>query len=121
MSTFITARVAGSRSKFALLMLTGGLGCAMAVGTAGAATADDGVPSQVVRYSTHALETDGGVQQLYARLVSAAKQVCPESPIRDLGANARTQQCRAQAIAHAIQHINNSQLAALYASTSKRG
>ena len=107
--------------KIALLMLTGGLGCAMAVGTAAAAPVDDGVPSQVVRYSTQTLQTDAGVQKLYARLVSAAKQVCPEASIRDLGADARVQQCRSQAIAQAIQRINNTQLAALYASSSKRG
>jgi UrcA family protein len=107
--------------KFALLMITGALGSALAVGTAAAATVDDGAPTQVVRYSSQTLETDGGVQQLYARLVNAAKQVCPDSPLKDLGASVRVQECRSQAIAHAIQHINNSQLAALYATTSKRG
>jgi len=121
MSTFITTRAAGSRSKFALLMLMGSLGCAMAVGTATAAAADNDVPSLVVRYSAETLATDSGVQLLYRRLLGAAKQVCPDELVRDLGAGARVKQCRAQAVARAIQQIGNSRLAALYATSSKSG
>ena len=121
MSTFITARAAGSRSKFALLMLTGGLGCAMVFGTASAATPDNDVPSIVVRYSSQALATDHGVQQLYGQIVRAARQVCPDANIRDLGARASVQQCRQQAVARAIHQIDSPELAALHATSSKRG
>lgn len=121
MSTSTTTRAAGSRFKFAFLMLAGGLACAATVGTAAAATPNLDVPTLVVHYSTQALETDHGVRQLYGRIVSAARQVCPDESIRDLGSSVRVQACRAQAVAHAIQLINNSQLAALYATSSQRG
>jgi UrcA family protein len=121
MSTFITARAAGSRLKFAMLMLTGGLGCAVAAGTASAATPDSDVPSVVIHYSNQTLATDQGVQQLYAQIVRAAKQVCPDATIRDLGARASVQQCRQQAVARAIHQIDSPELAALYATSSKRG
>jgi UrcA family protein len=121
MSTFTTTRAAGLRFRFALLMFTGGLGCGMAVGTAGAATAANDVPSLVVHYSAETLATDDGVQLLYRRIIGAAKQVCPDESVRDLGASARVKQCRAQAVARAIQLIGNSRLAALHATSSKSG
>jgi UrcA family protein len=121
MSTFITTRAVGSRFKFALLMLMGGLSCAMAVGTASAATVDSDVPSLVVRYNSQTLATDSGVQDLYRRIVRAAKQVCPEILGQDLRSYGRAQQCRAQAVANAINQINNSRLAALYATRLKSG
>jgi UrcA family protein len=121
MSTFITARTAASRSKFALLMLTGGLGCAMVFGTASAATPDNDLPSIVVRYTNQTLATDHGVQQLYSQIVRAARQVCPDAMIRDLAARAAVQQCRQQAVARAIHQIDSPELASLHAASSKRG
>jgi UrcA family protein len=121
MSTFVTTRAAGSRFKFALLMLAGSLGCAMTLGTASAATVDNDVPSLVVRYNSETLATEDGVQLLYRRIIGAANRVCPDESIRDLGAAARVRQCRAQAVARAVQHIGNSRLAALYATSSKSG
>src|SRR5271170_7472035 len=58
MSTSITARAAGSRRKFALLMLTGSLGCALGVGTAVAQTSDNDVPRIVLHYTAQTLATD---------------------------------------------------------------
>jgi UrcA family protein len=118
MNTSVAPRAAGSRFKFALAMLTGSLGFALA---AGAATVDNDVPSLVVRYDSQALSTDSGVQHLYRRILGAAEQVCPEENIRDLGANARVRACRAQAVAQAIQHIGNTRLATLYAASAKSG
>ena len=118
MSHFVTARAAGPRAKLALLMVAGGLGCALG---AGAANADTDAPSMVVRYSTEALTTDSGVQDLYRRIRFAAKQVCPESSPQDLKANEMAKVCRQQAVSRAIQKINNAQLAALHATSSKSG
>jgi UrcA family protein len=118
MSNSVILRAAGPRFKVALAVLTGSLGFALA---AGAVTVDNDVPSLAVRYDSQALTTDSGVQQLYRRILVAAKQVCPEESIRDLGANARVEACRAQAVAHAIQHIGNTRLATLYATSSKSG
>jgi UrcA family protein len=121
MSTFITARAAGSRLKFASLMLLGGLGCALGLGTATAQTSDNDVPRIVLHYSSQTLATDNGVQQLYHQIVRAAKQVCPDAGIHDLAAHASALQCRDLAVARAIHQIDSSELAALYATSSKRG
>lgn len=120
MSTFIAARAAGRRAKIGLLLL-GSLAGVMAAGAAGAATPGNDVPAVVVKYSDLSLTTQDGVNRLYRRLISAAKQVCPDAPIRDLGAASQTEQCRDQAIARAIRQIDNPQLAALHASHSKNG
>jgi UrcA family protein len=103
------------------MLLLGSLAGVMAAGTAGAATAGSDVPSVVVKYGDLTLGTDGGVNRLYRRIVSAAERVCPDSPIRDLGAQHQVDVCRKQAVARAIQHIDNSRLAALYAVRSKNG
>ena len=117
MSTFAGARTAGRRAKIGLLLL-GSLAGVMA---AGAATPGNDVPAVVVKYSDQSLATQDGVNQLYRRLMSAARQVCPEAPIRDLGAVRQSQQCRDEAVARAIRQIDNPQLAALHASRSKNG
>jgi UrcA family protein len=118
MSTSTTSHATGLRFKIASLMFTGGLALAM---TAGAAPMDNDAPSLVVRYDSQSLSTDMGVQQLYRRILGAAKQVCPDASIRDLSASARVQACRDKAVAHAIQHVDNTRLATLYASSSKSG
>jgi UrcA family protein len=107
------------RAGFALLLL-GGLAGVMAAGVAGAATSDD-LPSVVVKYSDLTLATDSGVNQLYRRIVFAAKQVCPDSSLRDLGLQRQVEACRNQAIARAVRQIDNSRLAALHASHGKNG
>jgi UrcA family protein len=118
MNTFIT-RAMGSRAKFTMLAL--GAACLAAMGSASAATVDSDAPSLVVHYSSATLATQAGVHTLYQRLVQASRQVCPDSSIRDLGADARVRQCRDQAIARAIREINNPQLAALYATSQRNG
>jgi UrcA family protein len=120
MSTVIPARAARSRFTLALLTLTGGLACAMAAGSASAANADSDVPRLVIHYSNRTLATESGVQDLYQRIVRAAREVCPDE-LPDLASHARVVKCREQAVARAIQEINNPELAALYATNSKRG
>jgi len=121
MSHFITARTPGSRFKFVLGVLAGSLAGAMGTGLASAATSDADVPSIVVRYSGQSLGTESGVQLLYHRIVVAARQVCPEETVRNLAAHAMAQQCRQQAIARAVQQINNPRLAAMHARNTKNG
>ncbi len=117
MSHFVTARAA----PLALLVAAGSLGCVLGAGVAGAETVNADAPSRVVRYSTEALTSNDGLQDLYRRIQFAAKQVCPASYSRDLHANDLVKACRQQAITNAIHQINNSQLAALHASSSKNG
>jgi UrcA family protein len=118
MIDFITARAAGSRAKFASLLL-GSLAGVMAVGAASAASPDSGLPTVVVKYSEQSLATDGGVNDLYRRITNAAKQVCPAASIREFRALRQVEECRDQAVARAIRQIDNSRLAALYAAHSK--
>jgi UrcA family protein len=107
-----------SQIKLASIVL-GGLAGLAAFGAANAATPDSGAPTLVVRYTEQSLATDSGVNQLYRRISSAAAKVCPDASVRDLGAMRQAQQCRNEAIARAIRQIDNSRLAALYASHAK--
>jgi UrcA family protein len=113
MSHFVSARAA-------LLVVAGSLGI-LGAGVASADTANADAPTRVVRYSTETLTSNDGVRDLYRRIQFAAKQVCPDSFSRDLHANELVKACRQQAVANAIHQINNSQLAALHASSSKKG
>ncbi|MEP6885969.1 MAG: UrcA family protein [Gammaproteobacteria bacterium] len=106
-----------SRAKLALLLVAGALGA----GAASAGSLDTDVPGLVVRYSSEALTTHAGVKDLYRRIQFAAKKVCPEASIRDLRSIGVARVCREQAVANAIHQINNSQLAALNATSSKSG
>ena len=131
MNPIVTVRTPASRFKLVLGVLVGSLFGALGAGIAGAATADAAtvgaaradadVPSLVVHYSQQTLGTDSGVHLLYARIVGAAKQVCPDETIRSLEAHTMVQQCRQQAIARAVQQINNPRLAAVHANTTKNG
>jgi UrcA family protein len=121
MSTSISARAAGPRAKFGLLLL-GGLAGILAAGAAGAARLDsDEVPSVVVKYSEQSLATDEGVSALYRQIKNAAKQVCPAEDTRDLKRQSLIRECRNQAVARAVRQIDNSRLAALHAAHSKNG
>ncbi|MEP6549238.1 MAG: UrcA family protein [Gammaproteobacteria bacterium] len=132
MSHFVTARAAGSRAKFALLLMAGALGTGAAgaafsdakapgVDTPGVDTPGVDTPTLVVRYSNEELTSNVGVQKLYRRIQLAAKQVCPDTSVRDLRGIELARICREQAVAKAIHQVNNSQLAALYAISSKSG
>jgi UrcA family protein len=112
-----TLKATGPAAKLALVALA--LAGVLSVGTASAAGTDSDVPSIVVKYNEQSLGTDSGVQALYAQIVRAAKQVCPEPSIKDLGLRNLAAECRNQAVARAIHQVDNSQLAALYATHSK--
>jgi len=112
MSTFKPSRAA------AALVLLGGLAGVMA---AGAAAFDNDPPSIVVKYSDLTLATDSGVSQLYRRITAAARLVCPDAPIRDLGMRQQVEACRNQAVTRAVRQIDNSRLAALHATHTKNG
>ena len=120
MSISIRDLAAGPRAKFGLLLL-GSLAGIMAAGGASAARLDSDVPSVVVKYNEQSLATDEGVYALYRRITTAARRVCPDAPISNLGLLAEVEHCRNQAIARAIRQIDNSRLAALHAAHSKNG
>jgi len=119
MRNFTTFKATGPGAKLALVALA--VAGVLGIGTASAAGTDSDVPSIVVKYSDQDLSTDRGVKDLYVQTVRAAKQVCHDATIRDLKLQHEVDQCRNQAIARAIHKIDNSQLAALYATHSKNG
>ena len=90
-------------------------------GVAAAATPADDVPAVVVRYGDLDLSTQEGVQTLYKRIASAARQVCPAGDPRTLARFDYGRTCRAAAIARAVGNVHNSQLAALHAGRVKHG
>jgi UrcA family protein len=103
--------------KLALLTL-GSLTAALSFGAVNAATPDN-PPSVVVKYGDLDLSTANGVNEVYRRIVRAARQVCPEMSFQDLSLQGKIAACRDQAVARAIRQIDNPQLAAVYAAHSK--
>ncbi len=91
-----------------------------AASAASAATQDADVPSKGVKYDSVSLLTDTGAHVVYRKIVSAAESVCPANPGSMILSGA-VQQCRAQAVATAVMKGNNSRLAAIHASVSRKG
>jgi UrcA family protein len=100
------------------LMTLGSLAAALSFGAVNAATPDS-PPSVVVKFSDQDLNTAGGVNEVYRRIVRAARQVCPDPSFQDLSLQIKITECRNQAISQAVRKIDNAQLAALYAAHSK--
>ena len=107
-------------NKITLAMLICGISAAAASGMASAATPDLDAPTIAVKYDPAALESYDGARQLYARLESAAVEVCPsyDSPH---WISHQVQVCRDRAIENAVAKVHNPRLAAVYLSSSKRG
>lgn len=109
------------------LTIAGALAGCLLAGTFGtaattlAATPADDVPSVTVSYSDLNLSTDEGNVTLYRRIVNAARHVCPPIDAHDLSSISRSQSCRADAIARAVQGINSPRLALLYAAHTPHG
>ncbi|HEV7716561.1 MAG TPA: UrcA family protein [Steroidobacteraceae bacterium] len=81
------------------------------------------VPSVVVDYSDLNLTTDQGAQQLYARLATAARHVCPEDANLTQRVAGVARHCVSAAVARAVSAVNSPRLAALTADARrpKRG
>lgn len=102
-----------------LAMLMCGIGAVAAAGMASAATPDADVPSIAVKYDPATLDSYSGARQLYARLASAAAEVCPSYEPRLI--SRQVQQCRQHALENAVAKVHNERLAAIYLSATKRG
>jgi UrcA family protein len=91
--------------------------------SAHAAAPTDEAPFLTVAYSDLNLATEQGTKALYARIVSAARQVCGAGSvdIRDLRANALVKACETRAVAAAVHHVNSPRLAAIYAAHLRHG
>jgi UrcA family protein len=93
------------------------LGAAFAsllLATGQAAAAGPNVRSVAVRYGDLDLASDAGVRALYARLRSAAANVCGPGADRDLAMRQAWQACRDEALGRAVSQLGNARLAALH-------
>jgi UrcA family protein len=95
-------------------IVTAVAGClfAVAMGTAGAAPPAS-APTITVSYADLDLTSPQGVQVLYNRIAAAATEVCPNSDTADLMRHMKSRACQKRAIADAVRHVGNQQLAAL--------
>ncbi|MFI4889374.1 MAG: UrcA family protein [Steroidobacterales bacterium] len=85
-----------------------------------AAPADD-VPSVVIKYDANQAATERGALELYARLVYAARQVCPSDDTGNLARVALARQCQKDAVARAVNQIHERRLVEIAAARSSRG
>jgi UrcA family protein len=107
------------KNKITLAMLMCGIGAAAAAGMASAATPDLDAPAIAVKYDPATLDSYSGARQLYARLESAAVEVCPNYSPHWI--SHQVQECREHAIESAVAKVHNPRLAAIYLSATKRG
>ena len=108
----------------ALLRASAALTACLIVGASAAAyAAAPAVTSPSVRVSYHDLNlaTEQGVAALYARIVSAAHEVCTARDSRSLSELAAARACEAQAIAHAVRDVNSPRLAATHSAHQRQG
>jgi len=77
-------------------------------GPAGAQSIDDSVVKSVtVSYADLNLAQDQGAQTMFQRIKHAAATVCGAAPgLRELRADAAYEQCRKDAVSHAIAKLN---------------
>lgn len=76
-----------------------------------------GAATLTVAYGDLNLSSEQGANALYARVVSAARQVCGANglDIRDLQTYAAERACESQAIAKAVHDVRAPQVAAIFA------
>jgi len=80
-----------------------------------AATADISGPQQAtVRFADLNLSAQQGAETLYARIQSAARQVCGPEDDKNLALFQSRRACVDKAIADAVAHVGNAQLRAVY-------
>jgi UrcA family protein len=122
MTTLTTRNSDFRRTAAALAALTA---CFLlgATGAAQAAQPADAAPSVRVAYGDLNLDSEQGNSALYARIVSAARQVCRvgEVDIRELQALASAKACESHAIAQAVSDVHSPKLAAIYSARVNRG
>jgi UrcA family protein len=95
----------------------------LVAGAAGAAHAATPARSVTVSYGDLNLASAQGTDALYARIVSAAREVCGagEVDIRNLHALASERTCESSAIAQAVHAVHSPALAALYGTRQPQG
>ena len=96
-------------------------GAILATGLAHATASDEARHTVEVRYAKQELSTRQGVRDVYARLKSAARQVCPDIDARDLGRAAKARACYQEALSDAVSRISQPALNLVHARQAVRG
>jgi len=119
----IANRSSNHRRTLALLGILAACGIGASGSALAATPAADAVPTAKVVYGDLNLAGEQGNSELYARIASAAHQVCFAGgvDIRDLGRYGVARACEARAIATAVQAVHSPKLAAIYASRQPQG
>jgi UrcA family protein len=107
----MSRRLRGSTIALAACLLGAVAGTAGAAGVA----SDADVRTMRVTYGDLNLATEQGSRALYARIESAARQVCAPDDERNLEAVAAARACKARAIAQAVNAVHSPMLAATFA------
>lgn len=105
---------------FAACLLGAATGAAAAA-TAAAAGDSAQVRTTRVAYGDLNLATAEGSRALYARIESAARQVCGPYDARNLAEVAAARACQARAVAQAVSDVHSPMLAATYAARRSHG
>jgi UrcA family protein len=110
--TIATSTFNYCRTSAALTALTA---CLLVGATTVRANTPTDVPSITVGYSDLNLDTVQGSNALYARIASAAREVCGVNQvnIRDLNSLTIARTCETRAISQAVHEVHNPALAAL--------
>ncbi len=74
-----------------------------------------------VRYADLDVGTAKGAERLYARIKSAAQQVCPGEESQDLSRHMASLRCQKIVVAHSVAAVRSPQLAAVYADRVRHG
>jgi UrcA family protein len=92
-------------------------------GAAYAASPDTASASVRVSYGDLNLTSEQGSKELYARIVSAAREVCGASQvdIRDLSSLESERACERRAVATAVDQVHSPKLAAIYSAHQHGG
>jgi len=122
MTALTTPSIDSRRGAAALAALT----ACLLLGAAGAAhamQAADAASTVRVAYGDLNLASEQGNGALYARIVSAARQVCGVGDVdgRDLQGLATAKACESRAIAQAVSNVHSEKLAAIYSARLRHG
>jgi UrcA family protein len=96
--------------------------CALAAGFAAVCSAadSDGAPQAIVKYGDLNVSSPQGAAVLYARIRTAASQLCEPLDHGDLGSKTRVAACVHKAITDAVTQVNQPTLFGVYTTKNKQ-
>jgi UrcA family protein len=115
------ASLRGARGMISAAIGALGFGLFATVSQAAAVPPGEQVAQHVVRYGDLNLTSRAGVDQLYQRIVSAARGVCGTDQAFSLTAQVESRDCAERAIARAVATVDNPGLSNRYRDSAGHG